>query len=70
MSIDHKHCIFCGRSSDSKEVVCDSQLNPLQPDTVGNKPHAYPISIKERAKQAADRARNTDPSEIEFFSAE
>lgn len=43
---DHRHCIFCGQSSDVENFNCQSRNNYLKPDTVGNKPHAY-LSAKE-----------------------
>jgi hypothetical protein len=62
-TLTHKHCVFCGKSSDdtSDMGICNSPLNCLSTDTVGNKPHAYPIDIRERAKIVAERARQTDP---------
>jgi hypothetical protein len=68
-TLTHKHCVFCGKSSDdtSDMGICRSSLNCTPADTVGNKHHAYLMDIKERAKIAAARARQTDPSEIEFF---
>ena len=67
--MSHKHCVFCGESSDSGENICYSHLNPLPVDTVGNKPHGFPMSCKERAGIAAERARTASPNEIEFFEA-
>lgn len=67
-TVDHKHCVFCGESSDSGSTVCFSPLNPLPPDTVGNKHHGFPIDYKEKARIAAQRAKES-VEEIEFFSA-
>ena len=65
----HKHCVFCGKSSDDvSDSICSSPLNCSPTDTVGNKYHCYPVDIKERANLAAQRARRAEPSEIKFFS--
>jgi hypothetical protein len=70
-TLTHKHCVFCGKSSDytGDMGICRSPLNCTPVDTVGNKHHVYPTDIKERAKIAAERARQTDLNEIEFFMA-
>lgn len=65
---NHKHCVFCGESSESGNAICFSPLNPLPLDTVGNKPHGFPMDYKERARLAAQRAKEAPTSEIEFFS--
>lgn len=40
----HKHCIFCGKSSDLlglEDISCRSRNNPLPEGTCGGKPHVY-----------------------------
>ena len=64
---NHKHCVFCGESSDSGSTICLSPLNPLPPDTVGNKYHGFPTDYKEKARIAAQKAKE-GAGEIEFFS--
>lgn len=67
--MSHKHCIFCGLSDDNSDYACHGQNNPLQRDTVGNKPHAYPVSIQEKAKAAYERAKaNFRPEDVTFIS--
>lgn len=68
---NHKHCVFCGETSNNSGVSapCLSPQNYLTADTVGNKPHAYPMTIQERAKIAAARAReNFKPSDLGYIS--
>jgi hypothetical protein len=67
--ISHKHCVFCGESSDAGSTVCFSPLNCLPQDTVGNRHHAYPTDLNGRAKLAAQKAQQADPSEIKFFGS-
>jgi hypothetical protein len=41
---NHKHCVFCGTSSEAGGLVgaiCVASDNPITPDTVGNRPHAF-----------------------------
>lgn len=69
---EHKHCVFCGEASSNNPAVstnCTSKLNPLPTDTVGNKPHGFPVSNRERAKAAAERASKC-AHEVEFFSCD
>lgn len=39
-----KHCVYCQEEipmQGNVTTACLSLLNPVQPDTVGNKPHVY-----------------------------
>ena len=63
-------CVFCGNEISNKSNdfnVCISPLNSLVEDTTGKKYHAYVSSYSDKAKQAANRARVSGNSEIEFF---
>lgn len=56
--MSHKHCIYCGVSSDAGGLVgaiCLSKNNPLPLNTVGDRPHAYPVDGWET--KADERAR-------------
>jgi hypothetical protein len=61
VTMSHKHCVFCGESSDSDSPVCLSPLNPIPADTVGNRPHGYPADYKEMAKAAVERIASPKP---------
>lgn len=44
--MSHKHCVFCGEElpvprPTSWSSVCTSPINTTQPDTVGNRHHAF-----------------------------
>jgi hypothetical protein len=45
--MSHRHCIFCGISSDAGGMVgaiCMSKNNTAPVNTVGDKPHVYLLS--------------------------
>lgn len=67
--MDHKHCVFCGKSNLRSDSICDSPNNPFPADTVGNKHCGYPTDNREKARLAAERAQLC-AHEITYFSAE
>lgn len=52
--MSHKHCVFCGVSSDAGGLVgaiCMSKNNTLPPNTAGDRPHGYPVDGWETTPQ-------------------
>lgn len=58
----HKHCVFCGVSSQAGGMVgaiCPSKNNTLEPNTLGDRPHAYPISEWDSVPSPAEQETDT-----------
>lgn len=66
--INHKHCVFCGQSSDVGMLECHAQGNYLAMDTVGNKPHAYPADNRELARAAVTNNKKVGFDDITFIA--